>query len=116
MLDCFFTLTSFKNNLIVITFRKPSSISINHILFLVYIFVNTHLRYVMITKTLYVIDMIKTLKIFKISTKKAYPNQSQILHSCSSEGDEDEEPAIKAQRERERRQANNARERYSTYH
>lgn len=35
------------------------------------------------------------------------------MNSCSSEGDEDEEPAIKAQRERERRQANNARERYN---
>lgn len=40
---------------------------------------------------------------------------SKISRSCSSEGDEDEEPAIKALRERERRQANNARERYKYF-
>lgn len=40
---------------------------------------------------------------------------SKISRSCSSEGDEDEEPAIKALRERERRQANNARERYKIF-
>jgi len=37
------------------------------------------------------------------------------LNSCSS-GDEDEDPTTKAQREKERRQANNARERYTVWH
>lgn len=38
---------------------------------------------------------------------------SKNSRSCSSADEEEEEPVIKAQRERERRQANNARERYT---
>ncbi|XP_055322595.1 protein daughterless isoform X17 [Sitodiplosis mosellana] len=45
------------------------------------------------------------------SNKGGKRTRRKISRSCSSEGEDDEEPAVKAQRERERRQANNARER-----
>ncbi|XP_055322581.1 protein daughterless isoform X4 [Sitodiplosis mosellana] len=47
----------------------------------------------------------------KAIREKERRQANNVRERCSSEGEDDEEPAVKAQRERERRQANNARER-----